>query len=81
MVGADDNDQGGARFEFYLDTKEHVDDWCSDKELTVEQYFINAYNDPEVEDVYLNSIELMEQYFLDTYGMTYEELYALPACE
>ncbi len=48
-VKADDNDQGGADFEFFVDTNEHVDGWCSNNDMTVEEYFINAYNDPEID--------------------------------
>jgi len=79
IAGADDNDRGGAGFELFIDTYEHVDGWCSYEEMTVEEYFINAYNDPEIEDIYRHSVELMLQYINDTFGMTIEELYALPA--
>jgi len=81
VVGADDNDQGGAAFDYFIDTNEHVDIWCSNKDMTVEEYFINAYNDPEIEDIYFHSVELMQQYFSDTFGMTIEELFALPTGE
>ena len=81
FVGADDNYNGGASFYYYLDTGEHIDEWCSDPDKTVEEYFINAYNDPGIEDIYLHSVELMEQYIRDTFGMTIEELYALPTGE
>ncbi|MCC6148595.1 MAG: leucine-rich repeat domain-containing protein [Anaerolineaceae bacterium] len=81
IVGADDNNGGGASFEYFLETNEHVDVWCSNNEMTVEEYFINAYNDPEIKDVYLHSVELMKQYFSDRFGMTFEELYILPTCQ
>ena len=81
IVGADDNTQGGASFEYFIDSGEHLDIWCSYKDKTVEEYFINAYNDPQIENIYLYSIELMEQYVIDTFGMTIEELYALPTGE
>ena len=77
-VGADDNDGGGASYEYFVETDEYSDIWCSDNTLTVGQYFKNAYNDPEIEDVYLYPMELMEQYISDTFGMTIEELYTLP---
>ncbi len=80
-VGADDNDQGGAKFEYFVDTGEFVDEWCSDHDKTVEEYFIKAYNDPAIEDVYQHSVDLMVQYIRDTFGMTIEELYALPTGE
>jgi len=81
FVGADDNYQGGASFHYYLDTGEHIDEWCSDPDMTVEEYFIKAYNDPAIEDVYQHSMNLMVQYIRDTFGMTIEELYSLPTGE
>lgn len=81
IVKADDNDQGGADFEYDIETHEHVDGWCSNEKMAVEEYFINAYNDPGIEDIYLHSAELMEQYIRDTFGMTIGELYALPTGE
>lgn len=81
VVGADDNDQGGADFEFFFDTQEHIDGWCSNADLTVEDYFINAFNDPAIEDIYAHSIDLVMQYIADRFGMTFEELLALPAGE
>ena len=80
-VGADDNDGGGAKFEFFNDTHEHVDNWCSNEDMTVEEYFINAYNDPKIEDIYLYSAELMTNYIHETFGMSIDELYALPVGE
>jgi len=80
-VGADDNDQGGAKFEYFMDTGKFVDEWCSDSEKTVEEYFIKAFNDPAIENVYQHSVDLMVQYVRDTFGMTIEELYALPTGE
>lgn len=81
IAGVDDNSQGGASFEYFIDTGEHLDIWCSNKDMTVEEYFINAYNDPQIGDVYLHSVELMMQYIRDTFGMSFEELYALPTGE
>lgn len=80
-VGADDNDGGGAKFDFFVDTQEHVDDWCSNPDMTVEEYFINAYNDPGITDVYLHTVELVNQSIRDSFGMTLEELFALPTGE
>ncbi|HNW95140.1 MAG TPA: leucine-rich repeat domain-containing protein [Anaerolineaceae bacterium] len=80
-VGVDDNFGGGGSFEFSSDTKNHVDLWCSDQEMTVEEYFIKAYDDPAIEDVYLHSIEMMRQYFIERFGLTMEELFSLPGCE
>lgn len=80
-VKADDNDQGGAIYEYFIDTGEHIDEWCSDPDKTVEDYFINAYNDPGIEDIHLHSVELMMQYIRDTFSLTVEELYTLPTGE
>jgi hypothetical protein len=80
-VKADDNDQGGASFEYFIDTGEHIDEWCSDPDKTVEEYFIKAYNDPAIEDIYQHSVDLMVQYIRDTFGMTIGELYSLPTGE
>ena len=33
------------------------DIWCSYKDKTVEEYFIKAYNDPAITDVYQHSID------------------------
>ncbi len=81
IASADDDNQGGASFEYYIDTGEYLDVWCSYKDKTVEEYFIKAYNDPAITDVYQHSIDLMVQYVSDTFGMTIEELYSLPTGE
>ena len=81
IAGVDDNSQGGGSFEYYIDTGEHLDIWCSYNDKTVEEYFIKAYNDPAIEDVYQHSVDLMVQYVRDTFGMTIEELFSLPTGE
>lgn len=80
-VGADDNSLGGAKFEYFIETGEHIDEWCSDNTLTVEEYFEKAFNDPEIKDVYKYSVTLVEEYFKNTFGMTIDELYDLPTGE
>ena len=80
-VGADDNYQGGASFDLYMDTGKHIDEWCSDNSMTVEEYYTNAYNDPAIADIYAHSADLMVQYINDKFGMTVDELYALPTGE
>lgn len=81
LVSIDDNFQGGASFEFYSDTNEHVDVWCSDKVMTVQECFAKAYNNPEIADIYTHSVQLMDQYFLDRFGMSFQDLYHLASCE
>jgi len=81
IVNVDDNDQGGASFEYFIDNGEHQDIWCSYKDKTVEEYFRIAFNDPKLQNVYWHSVQLMEQYVKNTFGMTVEELYALPTGE
>jgi hypothetical protein len=81
LVSVDDNYGGGASFEFFSDTNEHNDIWCSDKEMTVQDYFIKAYNDPAISDVYVHSVELFEQYFSNRFDMTAEKMFSLPSCD
>lgn len=78
LVKADDNFGGGASFEFSVDRKEFADGWHSDPNGTVEAYFKAAYNDPSIQDIYTYSIELMEQSIQSAFGLTIEELFALP---
>lgn len=80
-VGIDDNDQGGASFYYYSETGKFVDDWCSNPDMSVEDYFIKAFNDPAITDVYQHSVDLMVRYVQDTFGLTLDELYALPVGE
>ena len=77
-VGVDDNDLGGAKFEYFVDNQEFVDQWCSDKNLTVEEYLIKAFNDPTIEDVHLYSLGMMEQFIREKFNLSVEELLALP---
>ncbi len=81
VVKADDNDLGGAEFEYFIDTREHIDVWCSNKEMTVEEYFIRAFNDPAVDDIYQHSWELLDGYIRDRFGMTLDELLVVPEGE
>ncbi|MDD4140942.1 MAG: hypothetical protein PHX81_12015, partial [Eubacteriales bacterium] len=80
-VGADDNDDGGAEYNFFLGSDEHIDIWCSDDRLTVEQYFMKAINDPSItdaSDVYQYSVKRMVLAVEETFGMEIDELCALP---
>lgn len=79
LVKADDKNGGGAGFYYYPDTKQFEDIWCSDKNITVEQYFKNMYNNPDIEDIHSYSAQLMEDCIKNAFGMTIDELYALPA--
>jgi hypothetical protein len=81
IASVDDNSQGGGSFEYFIDTGEYVDIWCSYKDKTVEEYFIKAYNNPAITDIHQHSIDLMVNYVSDTFGMTIEELYSLPTGE
>lgn len=80
-ASADDDSQGGASFEYFIDTGEFLDIWCSYPDKTVEEYFIKAYNDPAITDVYQHSIDMMVNYVSETFGMTIEELFNLPTGE
>ena len=79
LVKAHDKTGGGAGFFFYTDTKEFEDVWCSDNTRTVEQYFIDVYNNPDIKDIHTYSVQLMEDCIKTAFGMTIDELYALPA--
>ena len=79
-VGADDNDGGGAAYDYFIGSDEHTDIWCSDESMTVEEYFRRAINDPAVthpSDIYQFSIKQMVRTVEDTFGMSIDELYAL----
>lgn len=78
IVKVDDNYGGGASFEYDTETQAHIDGWCSDSDMSVEEYMRKAYNDPAVVDVYSHSVNLMVQYFQDRFGLTLEEIFALP---
>ena len=78
LVKADDNSGGGAGFYYYVDSAKSEDIWCSDSNRTVEQYFIDAYNNPDIKDIYTYSTKLMEDCIKNTFGLTIDELYALP---
>lgn len=79
MVKADDNDGGGAGYYFYLDSKTTEDIWCSDPNKTVLEYFTEAYNNPDIKDIYLQFLPLMEESMKDSIGLSLEELFTLPA--
>ena len=79
LVKAHDKIGGGAGFYFYTDTKQFEDIWCSDKSRTVEQYFIDVYNNPDIKDIHAYSAQLMEDCIKNTFGLSIDELYALPA--
>jgi hypothetical protein len=77
----DDNYGDGAKYDFFPGSDEHIDEWCSDDDLTVEHCFMKAINDPsitDVLDVYQYSVKLMMRAVEDTFGMDIGELYALP---
>ncbi len=80
-VGADDNDGGGAAYTCFIGSDEYIDVWCSDESMTVEEYFKRAINDPAVthpSDIYQFSVKQMVRTVEDTFGMSIDELYALP---
>jgi len=81
FVSADNQEDGSyAYFEFFR-KENSIIDGQSPNGVTVEKYFKTVYNDPDIGDVYLYSVQLMEQYIYDTFGMTIDELYALPVGE
>jgi len=78
LVKADDNNGSGASYEFFVDTSEHIDGWCGNDELTVEEYFTIAINNSDITDIYLYPIDLMVKYTEKTFGMSVVDLYNLP---
>jgi len=81
FVSADNQEDGSyAYFDFFVQDGSIIDGQ-SPEGMTVGEYFQNVYNDPETENVYLYSVQLMENYISDTFGMTITELYALPVGE
>jgi len=79
LVKAHDKTGGGAGFYYYPDTKQYEDVWCSDNSRTVEQYFIDVYNNADIKDIHAYSAQLMEDCIKNAFGMTIDELYALPS--
>lgn len=77
-VGVDDNSLGGVFFEYFPENQKIVDQWSSDKNLTVEEYLIKAFNDPAIEDVHMHALQLMEQFIREKFNLSVEELLALP---
>ena len=78
-VAADKGDTF-AKFFYYLDSKKIVDDNASNG-MSVEEYFKNMYNDPNITDIYTYSVSIAQQYIKDTFGMTIDELCELPLGE
>lgn len=78
LVKGDDNFGGGASFEYFVDRNEFVDGWHSEPNGTVLEYFQKSYNDPSIQDIHTYSIELMETCIQSAFGLTIEELFALP---
>ena len=76
-----DNEKGSvADFEFF--PKDHSSrDGMSPDGVTVEELFKTVYDNPQIEDVYLYSVQLAQNYISDTFGMTIDELCALPVGE
>ena len=77
-----ENPQDGtiADFEFFP-ADDSTNDGMSPEGVTVEEYFKTVYNDPEIEDVYLYSVLMAQQYINDTFGISIDELYSLPVGE
>ncbi len=78
FVKADGNDGSGASYEYFVDTSEHIDGWCSNGELTVEEYFTIAINNPDITDIYLYPVDLMVKFTEKSFGMSVADVYSLP---
>lgn len=79
-VKADNPADGSyADFEFLLETMA-ANDGAASNGMTVEEYFKRVYNNPDIENiVYIYSVKMVQHYIDDTFGMSIDELYALPA--
>lgn len=75
-VAADKGDTY-AKFNFYVGDNTWIDDGASG-DMSVEEYFKNMYNDPSMEEVHLYTVSIVQQYIADTFGMSIDELCALP---
>ncbi|PKM89216.1 MAG: hypothetical protein CVU87_05740 [Firmicutes bacterium HGW-Firmicutes-12] len=74
-----DKDDTSAKYAYYVKTSE-FDEEFPDPD-TVRAYFEDVYNGVDLEDVYMESIELFQGYVNDTFGMNIDDLYALAASE
>lgn len=79
-IRADNEDGSTADFEFFSKDNSYRDGMSPDG-MTVEEFFKKVYDEPQIEDVYLYSVLLAQQYITDTFGMTIDEMYALPVGE
>ena len=79
VSAVDERDDGSsyAAFEFYARDDSSVDLEFGGAD-SVEAFFKTMYNDPEIEDVYLYSVLLMQPFINDTFDMSVDELYSLP---
>jgi hypothetical protein len=77
---AADKGETYAKFNFYLSDNTWVDENASGN-MTVEEYLKTMYDDPDIEEVHLYSVSIAQQYIADTFGMSIDELCALPVGE
>jgi len=77
---AADKGETYAKFNYYESNGTWIDENASGN-MTVEEYFSAMYNDPNVEDIYIYSVTIAQQYIADTFGMSIDELCALPLGE
>ena len=77
---AADKGETYAKFNFYVSDDTWIDENASG-DMTVEEYFENMYNDPNINDVYLYSVSIAQQYIAGTFGMSIDELCVLPLGE
>ncbi len=74
------NENSYAEFDFNAEDGSIVDGGVAGAD-TVKEYFEAMYEDPAITDVYTYSVQLVEGYIDDTFGMTIDALYALPVGE
>ena len=78
-VAADKGDTY-AKFNYYVSDGTWVDENASGN-MTVEEYLTKMFNDPNIEDAHLYSLSIAQQYISDKFGMSIDELCALPLDE
>lgn len=78
MVQADKDDTS-AKYAYYVETNEFNGE-LPDPD-TAKAYFEDVYSGVDVDDVYMESIELFQGYVNDTFGMSVDDLYDMAASE
>jgi len=74
---AADKDDTYAKFNYYISDGTWIDENASGN-MAVEEYLTKMFNDPNIEDAHIYSLSIAQQYISDTFGMSIDDLCALP---